>query len=199
MFHVKPQILQRYIMKISLSIFLTIISHTLYAQKEKEFKIGLGSDLCLGGDYNNLATSLRISYNVLDRIRVIPSYAFYLKKEKKKMNTLSFEFNYLIPNISKKVFPNSTEEIFFIYPVLGFFILNYSNSEKRCEACVIEQNNSGTNYDSNFGFNFGAGTEWKLPSSTKFLKHSSLFLEMKYVTVENYTRLLFSSGLLYKL
>ena len=200
MFHVKQGFCKSLLMKISLSLLLTIISQTIYSQKEKEFKIGLGSDLCLGSEYNNFATSARITYNILDRFRVVPAYAVYLKKEKKNMNTISFDFNYLIPNVSKKAFPKSSEEIFFIYPTVGFFILNYSNSENiRCDECSTMPSYNGKNFDSNFGFNFGAGAEWKLPSSSKFLKKSSLFLEMKYVTVEKYTRLLFSSGLLYKL
>ena len=187
-------------MKNLLLLLLAIISQTIYSQKEKEFKVGLGTDLCLGGEYNNLATSIRITYNILDRLRVVPAFAIYLKKEEKNMNTISFDFSYLIPNASKKVFPKSSEEIFFIYPTVGFFILNYSNSEViMCEECSTMQTYNGKNYDSNFGFNFGAGAEWKLPSSSKFLKKSSLFFEMKYVTVEKYTRLLFSSGLLYKL
>ena len=199
MFHVKPHFLKRLLIKFSITIFLAIISQGIVAQKEKDFKVGIGSDLALGGNYNNHAASIKISYNILDRIRIVPAYAIYLNEGKKKMNTISFDVNYLIPNFSKKIFPKSIEEIFFIYPVAGFFILNNSNSTRICIDCISEHNLNSANYESNFGFDFGIGSEYKLPSSSKFLKRSSLFFEVKYIAIERFNRILFTSGLLYKL
>jgi len=199
MFHVKPKFPSKSLMKISITFTLVMISQVLYSQKEKDFSIGLSSDLSFGGEFNNFATSIRISYNILDRIRVVPTYSYYLKKENQKMSSLSFDFNYLLPNISTKIFPKSNEETIIIYPIAGFFILNYFNPPIVCKACNTEMNNMSSNYESKFGFNFGVGAEYKIPSTTKFLKKSSLFFESKYITIENIYRPLFSCGLFYKL
>ena len=199
MFHVKPRFLTNLLIKIFMTLMLSIISQVIYSQKEKDFSVGLGSDLSFGGGYNNFGSSIRISYNILDRIRVIPTYSYYIKKERQKMYSISFDFNYIFPNISTKIFPKLKEEIFIIYPIASFFILNYSNPPIICKSCSIEMNNPGSSYDSKFGFNFGVGAEYKIPSKAKFLKKSSLFFETKYITVENFYRPLISSGLSYKL
>ena len=199
MFHVKLEFLKKQLKKITVTLMLTIVSQFMYSQKEKDFSIGLGSDLSFGGGYNNFATSIKVTYNILDKIRIVPAYSYYIKKEMQNMYTISFDFNYLPQNISTKIFPKLKEGILVIYPIAGFFIINYSKKWNVCNTCSIEMNNPGSSYDSKFGFDFGVGAEYKIPSKVIFLKKSRVFFETKYITIEKFYRPLISCGLFYKL
>ena len=196
MFHVKPRYQTNLLKKIHITLMLTLIFQVTYSQKEKDFSVGLGSDLSFGGGYNNFGSSIRISYNILDRIRVVPTYSYYIKKERQKMYSISFDFNYIFPNISTKIFPKLKEEIFIIYPIASFFILNYSNPPIICKSCSIEMNNPGSSYDSKFGFNFGVGAEYKIPTLLPVWRDMSVNFEMKYQTLDGYSRPLVSFGLI---
>ena len=199
MFHVKPKFWPRFFSKILITILIAVLSVSCYSQKEKDFAIGLGSELSFGGGYNNLAASVRLSYNLLDRVRVVPAYSLFLKKGKQNMNSISFDFNYLLPNVSPKIFSTYDKGVIVIYPIAGFYIINYSNLEKNCEACSAGFSNPGASSQINFGFNIGAGGEYKLPVTSKLFSKTSFFFEMKGIIIEKYSRPLFSLGLLYKI
>ena len=199
MFHVKLQFWPTFFSKVLITILIAVLSQFCYSQKEKDFAIGLGSESSFGRGYNNAAVSVRLSYNFLNRIRVIPTYSLYLKKGTKKMNSISFDFNYLLPDISSKIFPAYSKDIKFLYPIIGFYIVDYSNSDRKCLACLTGFNDTGASSFSSFGFNLGAGVEYKLSAISKLLDKASLFFEMKYIIIEKYSRPLFSSGLFYNI
>ena len=199
MFHVKPKI-RLYNQQCRIIILLIIISFSnhCFSQKEKDFTIGLGNDVRFGRDCNNFATSIRISYNILDKVRIVPAYSHYLKKGSKKMSSFSFDFNYLLTSYSSKIFSRIEKQTFILYPIVGFYIIEYYNPRKVCKACTSVIS-SDTNYQSNFGFNIGTGIEYKLPGNSKFCSNTSLFFEFKYGLVENFSRPFIALGLFYNL
>ena len=199
MFHVERKIMTNIFTKILITLLIAIIAQFCNSQKTKDFSIGIGSDISTENDYNNLAASIRMSYFILDRVRVVPSFSIFLNKEKERMNTFSLDINYLIQNeIVSRINPIVEKDRFFIYPIAGFYLIRYDNGIIKCRECSSEQFLITKSFQSFFGFDFGLGAEFKFAAKTsKFFKKTSLFWELKYIDIGKLSRPIFSSGLFY--
>ena len=185
--------------KIILILLIAIITQFSHSTKIKDFAVGIGTDISTENDYNNLAASIRMSYFILNRVRVVPSFSIFLNKEKKRMNVFSLDINYFIPNIMiSQINPKIDNDRFFIYPIAGFYLIRYDNRIIKCEECNREHFLNTTSFQNFFGFDFGVGAEFKFaPKTSRFFKKTSLFWELKYIDIGKLSRPIFSSGIFY--
>ena len=197
MFHVKPKmktILKIVIIELTFSLFF---AQNVEPQKAGRFSIGTSLDYGTGKDFNNYATTLQINYNLIERVRIAPSFSYFITKDDMKMSALAFNFHYLFPKLAEKIFPILKNQEILFYPIAGFYISNFSGEKKFCQACAADGMGIGSKFKTNFGFDFGVGVEQEIPTLLPILREMSINLEMKYQLLDNYRRPLFSFGVLY--
>ena len=198
MFHVKLIFMKQKNKRIFISLFFYLCCFNSYSQKEGEVALGLSSNYGFGSDFNNYASNFRIDYNLFERFRISPSFTYYFKKSNMKMIDFSINFHYLFPELLSNYFMVLKNNDICFYPITGFLISNFTNSKNKCNSCFDEENNKSIKYLFNFGFDIGAGVEYKLPTLLPTLRKMYLNFEMKYQLTDNYSRPALAFGALYK-
>lgn len=198
MFHVKPEIMYLFFRKYTLILFFSLFSIFCLSQKTGDIALGLSLDYAGGSNHNNYASTLHFRYNLFDNFRVAPQFSYYLNKDDMKMKTFAFNFHYLFPKMASTLFPSLNNQNIYFYPLAGFFIAGITESNANCSSCSADTNvNYRTKSENNFGFDFGVGAEYRLPSSSFFFKNASVCFEIQYQLLGMYNRPSFLSGLLY--
>jgi hypothetical protein len=162
-----------------------------------DISLAVSMDYGFGEYFNNRAATLRLNYNLSEHFRVAPSFSKFLNKENMRMSSVSFDFHYLFSDDNFNAFPKLKNQGIYYYPVFGFHIISASGIRGRCTSCSIEQIRYGENSSYNFGFDFGVGVEYELPTLYNVFRNMSVNTELLYLTVENYYRPLVRFGLLY--
>lgn len=183
--------------KNALILLLSFFSVYCFSQKEGDIALGLSIDVAIDKDYNNFASASHFRYNMFDQFRVAPSFSYYLNKHDMKMGTFALNFHYLFPELIPTMFSAMKEHQICVYPIAGIFISRISGERTVCSSCSSSDEGYRVTSINNFGFDFGAGVDYKLPTSIPFFKQSTLFFEMQYQLVGDYSRPAFTLGLLY--
>jgi hypothetical protein len=168
------------------------------AQEKKFFSVGVSNDYGFGGNFNNHATTFKLNYYPVDNFRIAPSYSYYLDKNSMKMRAFSFNFNYLFPDFLSNIFPSLNNQSMVFYPLAGFYIVNASEKKAVCKECS-SGGSPGSDYLYNFGFDFGVGVDYDLPTSLPVLKDVTVNFEMQYQAVERFSRPQILLGIIYNL
>ena len=180
---------------IAFIIYLSSFS-SLYSQNEQQVSVGTNLDYGFGKDFNNFAASLNINYTILQKVRISPVFSLFLKKDNRKMRTFDMNFNYLLPNLAEKIMPILRENGIVFYPIAGFIISGISDYKITCYTCSENNSTFYTGFIYSFGFNFGAGIEYELPTILPLFRNMKVNFEAKYQTFDNYSRPLISFGLI---
>ena len=186
-----------FLKKIFLAFIITFSSFPCFCQREGDISLGLSLDYGFGAEFNNRASTLRFNYNILEKLRVVPSFSYFLNKENIKMRAFSLNFHYLFPELVSKYIPVAKRNGILLYSIAGFFISGLSGSKDGCSTCASEGFSSASSYFYNFGFDFGIGVEYKLPILLPLLRDMSVNFETQYMIVDKYSRPVVSFGLLY--
>ena len=198
MFHVKPHFMKFNFKRFFFASILFLSSSiNSFSQKEGDISLGLSLDYGFGKDFNNYASGLRVEYNLFERFRIAPQFTYYLNKEDMKMVSFSFNFHYLFPELLSNYFPALKNQGVCFYPVAGFLISNFSHRVNGCSGCSANGQDADMKYLYNFGFDFGAGIEYEIPTLLPILRDMVVNFEVQYQLMDNYTRPLVSFGLLY--
>ncbi|MDR1525515.1 MAG: hypothetical protein LBS79_09740 [Tannerella sp.] len=180
--------------KVFLIYVLMFLSYFCYAQKRKVFSAGISTDCGFGKELNNFSSTAKLRYYLFDNFRIAPSFSFYFPKEDSRMNAFAFNFHYLFPGLAADIFLSDRKGIVF-YPVAGFYIANAAKGKRVCSTCST--NAVASNYSYYFGFDFGAGLDYDLPTSAPVWQDMTANFEIQYQAVENYRRPQLSLGLIY--
>ena len=198
MFHVKTQMKKVFFRKHILVLFLSFYSYNCFSQKAGDFSIGVSCDYGFGV-INNYASTLRANYNLLDKLRISPSYSYYIVRDDTKMQSFSLNLHYICTEMLYNVLPIIKESDINIYPVAGIVVSNRSHPKNRCNSCSVSAGPiGGYSYALNFGLDIGAGVEYKLPTLQPILRDASLCFEVQYHILDGYERTLFAFGINYK-
>ena len=197
MFHVKPDFQLNIQGRLFLALIFSFITSFCFSQKESKVSAGISLDYSLMNDYNNYASTVHLNYHLYDKVRIAPSFSYYFDKGAMKMRAFSFNFHYLMPELATKISPVFKNQGICLYPLAGFFISSFSGPVRGCNSCVIMSAVSETNYTHNFGFDFGVGAEYELPTMLPLLRNMHMMFEVKYFIVDDYSRPSFTFGLLY--
>ena len=199
MFHVKPYIMIQYARKCTIAFIISFFSFYCFSQKAGDMSVGLSLDYSFGKNFNNYASTLRFNYNLFERIRISPAFSSYLKKEDVKMKAFSLNVHYLLPQGLWKDIPQIENQEIKLYPITGIYVSNISATKKYCANCSAYSKPPKYSYALNFGFNFGAGIEYKLPTLQPFLRNTSLGFEVQYHVLDGYERPSLLFGFIYNL
>ncbi len=147
---------------------LTTMTH---AQTKGEMAAGVHFAYGSGDGFSNMGFGAKFQWNVLDNLRVEPSFTYFLKKDYVSMWDISANAHYQF----------MLSEKFGIYPLAGLSIMGV-------KAGIGEYKVS----DSEFGLNLGGGVDFDLSSSL------ALNVEAKYKIGGNWSRFIASVGVVYK-
>ena len=199
MFHVKPNYMKaKKNERLFMPLIFCLCCFNCYSQKEGEVALGLSLNYGFGREFNNCASNIRIDYNFFERFRISPSFSYYFNKNNMKMNDFSINFHYLFPDFLSNSFQIFENHDICFYPIAGFFISNFLHANKNCTSCFVDEYDPQIKYLFNFGFDFGAGVEYKLPTLLPLLRNMYVNFEMKCQMTDNYSRPTLSFGALYK-
>lgn len=176
---------------------LLLISLAGISQNKNDLSMEVASEYGFGKYFNNRAMSMGLNYNLFDRLKIAPAYAFYIEQDNMKMNSLTIDFIYLFTDATNYLFPTLKNKGISYYPIFGICIVNASGVRTYCPSCAANERPYNNDLDSNFGFDFGVGVEYKLPTLQNIYRNMSLTYDMKYIAVENNYRPLLKFGLLY--
>ena len=174
-----------------------MFGNSVMSQNTGRFSIGSSLDYGAGKNFNNFAGAVQINYNLAERVRLSPSFSYFLNKEKMKMSAIALNVHYLFPKSAENIFPILKGQEILLYPLAGFYISNFSGKRKICNACTADEVENEPRFRTNFGFDFGAGIEYEIPTLLPLLRDMSLNFEIRYQLLDNYRRPLVSFGLLY--
>ncbi len=168
------------LLKLICVAFFTITATTVMAQQKGEMAAGINLAYGTGDSYSNFGIGAKFQWNVIDKLRLEPSFTYFLKKDYVSMWDLGVNVHYLFPISDKLV----------LYPLAGVGVLG---SKYSATADLGEWGTyGGSSSDSEFGFNLGAGADLKLTDK--------LFLnvELKYKIGDVWNRFIASAGIGYK-
>jgi Opacity protein and related surface antigens len=149
-------------------MLFALMATGLMAQGKGETAAGGQIVIGSGDSYTNYGIGVKYQYNVVDRVRLEPSFTYFLKKDYASMWDLTANVHYLFP----------IQEQITVYPLAGLGILGV--------------NPEFGDSDSEFGFNLGGGVDYGLTDKL-FLN-----AELKYKMYDNWDRLNISVGVGYK-
>ena len=184
------------ILFIGLVVALIFVNNTM-SQNVGRFSAGSSLDYGAGEEFNNFAGTIQINYNLAERVRIVPSFSYFLNKEQMKMSAIALNIHYLFPKLAEHFFSSLKNQEIYIYPLAGFYISNFSGQNKVCYVCTDEEKEPEIKFRTHFGFNFGIGVEYEIPTLLPLLRDMSLNFEFKYQLLDDYRRPLVSLGLLY--
>ena len=181
-----------------LIVFILLYSAACFSQKEKKISLGLSLDYGVGENHNNYASALRLNYNIFEKLRMSPSFVYYYTKNHMKMSSVSFNVHYLFyPEQFAETLSGFKNQGICFYPIAGFIISNFSDNVAGCSSCSSENSNLKPRFLFNFGFNFGAGVDYELPTLLPILKDMIVNFAVEYQILDNYRRPVMSCGLFY--
>ena len=202
MFHVKLQKMQCYkkiiiVIIVSLFFICDLSAQSMFSQEKRKISLGASLDYGAGKNFNNHGTTVFFNYRLLEKVRISPLFTYFFNKDKMKMKTFNLNFHYLLPKLAANLFPVFKNHDVSLYPITGFLISSTGNIKKDCSTCYVNGPKIRKKSSNNFGFDFGVGVEYKIPTLLFLLCDMNLKLELKYQTLDNYSRPLVSFGLLY--
>lgn len=171
--------------KLLLMTVFALCTLTMHAQTGKgDMAAGLNLSLGTGDSFTNIGIGAKFQWNVINNLRLEPSFNYYFKKDHVSMWDLSANVHYLF-GISDK---------FILYPLAGLGVLGVKASWDNPYGDLLEDWGVEPSYSSsstNFAFNIGGGAEYKVTSAI------SVGLEIKYKIASNWNRALFTLGAAY--
>ena len=130
------------------------VSTYSFAQEEKgEQALGINLSGGFGDGYSNFGLGAKYQYNVIDRVRVEPTFNYFFKKDYVSMWDLSANFHYLFTPIERLM----------CYPIFGIGV-----TSAKAHAGDLADDMYGEDYGfdnetvTKFAVNVGAGVEYMI-------------------------------------
>lgn len=141
------------------------------AQEKGDMAVGVQFALGTGDSFTNMGLGAKFQWNVINRLRIEPSFNYFFKKDLVSMWDINANVHYQFP-VGAKIN---------LYPLAGLSVLG-------TKASVLGFSAS----DTEFGVNVGGGVDFKL--SEKLI----LNVEPKYKISGAWSRFIVSAGVAYK-
>jgi hypothetical protein len=183
--------------KFLLIFIFVLFSFFCFAQNGRKLSLGLGTDYGFGKDFNNYASTVKLNYYLFEKFRISPSFSYFFNKNNMEMSVFSFNFHYLFPDLVPRIFPIMKNQSVCFYPVAGFCIASIDRPKKLCSDCSTSTVASRANYVYNFGFDFGMGLDYDLPTLLPILRDMTVSFEFQYQIVDIYSRPQLLFGIMY--
>lgn len=167
--------------KIILFLMATVLCVTAASAQEKgDMAAGIQVAYGTGDGFSNLGIGARFQWNVINKLRLEPSFNYFLKKDNIGMWDINANVHYQFP----------LGKIVSLYPLAGLSVMGVKVSIPEVDLGEYGSY-GGSASDTKFGFNIGAGADFNLS------KRLLLNTEIKY-RIGNWNRFIASIGVGYK-
>lgn len=148
---------------------------TAQAQEKGDMAAGVHFAYGTGDGFSNMGIGAKFQWNVIDKLRLEPSFTYFLKKDYISMWDISINAHYQFV----------LSDVVTLYPAAGLSVMGV-------KASYDWGYGSASASDSEFGFNIGAGADFNLSEKL------ALNVELKYKVGGTWNRFIPSVGLAYK-
>lgn len=163
--------------KLLLIVAATVcLAATASAQEKGDMAAGVHFAYGTGDGFSNMGIGAKFQWNVIDKLRLEPSFTYFLKKDYLSMWDISANVHYQFV----------LSDVVNLYPLAGLSVMGVKAS--------VDTGGYGTvsASDTEFGFNLGAGADFNLS------ERLALNVEAKYKIGGNWSRFIASVGIGYK-
>lgn len=134
-----------------------------------------------GDSYSNIGIGAKFQWNVINRLRLEPSFTYFFKKDFISMWDIDVNVHYQFP----------VGKVVTLYPLAGLSVMGV-----KVDIPTVDLGEygaiGGSVSDTEFGFNIGAGADFNL--SERF----ALNVEAKYKIGGDWNRFMIGAGVAYK-
>lgn len=171
-------------MKKLLSIIVAILCMTVTVQAQNKGDMAAGVHFAFGtGDgFTNMGMGAKFQYNVIDKLRLEPSFTYFLKKDNLSMWDISANVHYQFV----------LSDVVNLYPLAGLSVMGVKVSVPSVDLGEYGSYEGGSASDTEFGFNIGGGADFKV--SDKITVNA----ELKYKIGGNWNRFIIGAGVAYR-
>lgn len=148
-----------------------VLAASASAQSKGDMAAGIKFDYGTGDNLSNIGLGVKYQYNVIDNLRIEPSFTYFFKKDNISMWDISANVHYQFELADR----------FTLYPLAGLSVMGVKASYGGFSAS-----------DNDFGVNLGVGCDFDL---TDYL---ILDVEAKYRIAGDWSRFMVGIGLGYK-
>lgn len=173
-------------MKRFLLLFVAVIcmAATTQVQAQEKGEMAAGAQFALGAGDNitNFGIGAKFQWNVINNLRLEPSFNYFFKKDYVSMWDLNANVHYQF----------SMGEKICLYPLAGLSVMGVSVKMPEVDLGVLGSYGGGSASDTEFGLNLGAGVDFKIT------EHWVVNVEAKYKIGGEWSRFIATAGFAYK-
>lgn len=171
-------------MKKLLIIIVAILCMTVTVQAQEKGDMAAGVHFALGtGDsFTNMGVGAKFQWNVINKLRLEPSFTYFFKKDYLSMWDISANVHYQFV----------LSDIVNLYPLAGLSVMGVKASIPTFDLGEYGSYGGSSASDTEFGFNIGAGADFKV--SEKIIVNA----ELKYKIGGNWNRFIIGAGVAYR-
>ena len=169
--------MKRLLFVIAIALFVT----TANAQDKGDMAVGAQVAFGTGDGFSNIGIGAKFQWNPANRLRLEPSFTYFLKKDLVSMWDISANVHYQFP----------LGKVVGFYPLAGVGVMGVKVDIPEVDLGEYGSY-GGSASDTKFGVNVGVGADFNL--SEKFVVNA----EVKYTIVQHWNRLIISAGFAYK-
>lgn len=151
------------------------------AQDKGDMAVGAQVVYGTGDGFSNIGVGAKFQWNVINRLRLEPSFTYFLKKDLISMWDISANVHYQFP----------VGNVVSLYPLAGLSVMGIKADIPEVDLGEYGSY-GGSASDTEFGFNIGAGADFNL--SKKF----ALNVEAKYKIGGHWSRFMIGAGVAYR-
>lgn len=152
------------------------------AQKRGEMAAGAQLVYGTGDGLSNFGLGAKFQWNVIDKLRLEPSFNYFFEKDMVNMWDLSANAHYQF----------SLSDSFVAYPLAGISVMGVSVDVPEFDLGYGYSVGGGSASDTEIGFNIGGGVDYNVT------KNIAINLEAKYKIGGDWSRLVIAAGAVYK-
>ncbi len=152
------------------------------AQKRGEMAAGAQLVYGTGDGLSNFGLGAKFQWNVIDNLRLEPSFNYFFEKDMVNMWDLSANAHYQF----------SLSDSFVAYPLAGISVMGVSVDVPEFDLGYGYSVGGGSASDTEIGFNIGGGVDYNVT------KNIAINLEAKYKIGGDWSRLVIAAGAVYK-
>lgn len=163
--------------KLLLIVAATVcLAATASAQEKGDMAAGVHFAYGTGDGFSNMGIGAKFQWNVIDKLRLEPSFTYFLKKDYISMWDINANVHYQFV----------LGDVVNLYPLAGLSVMGVKASVD------LGEYGSASASDTEFGFNLGAGADFNLS------ERLVLNVEAKYKIGGNWSRFIALVGIGYK-
>lgn len=151
------------------------------AQDKGDMAVGAQVVYGTGDGFSNIGVGAKFQWNIINKLRLEPSFNYYFKKDLVSMWDINANVHYQFP----------LGKVVSLYPLAGLSVMGVKVSVPEVDLGEYGSY-GGSASDTEFGFNIGAGADFSL--SQKIV----LNVEAKYKIGGNWSRFIIGAGVAYK-